>query len=550
MPIRIGRNPIWGPIVDSKPELFLLIGDAIYADTEDIQEMRGLYTRMAELPGFKKLRASCPLLGTWDDHDYGGNDVGEEYPKKKESQQAFLDFLQVPKDSPRRKQEGVYDAVVFGPPGKRVQVILLDTRYHRSPLKLDRKRPRNQGQYVANNDSNATILGETQWKWLGEQLKVPAELRLLVSSIQVVAEDHGFEKWMNFPLQRERLYQLLRETRASGVVILSGDRHLAELSVMDAGLGYPLLDLTSSGINQASKRWRPLEMNRHRVATMNQGDNFGMVGIDWNQVDPLVRLEIHDVEGDVIIRHKVPLSRLQADKSDKKAGGGKDLAAEAMKQVGKEWTVELTVRATGQTAQQDARVPQLREGLQERTQFDDRTRSQETGRGSEKGENHCSRHALRRQEDPRHGKGVALQREASDRCRETGADQAGEVRPKEALAMNAVVCDRWGDPEEVLNVRDVPPPKCGPGQVRVRHARQPHQSFGPVHGSRRLRQTASLALHARIRGGRRRRGRTWAARLAGQGPARGRAEQCQRQLGRAGRHPGPTGRSCARGPVR
>jgi NADPH:quinone reductase-like Zn-dependent oxidoreductase len=39
--------------------------------------------------------------------------------------------------------------------------------------------------------------------------------------------------------------------------------------------------------------------------------------------------------------------------------------------------------------------------------------------------------------------------------------------------MKAVVCDRWGDPEEVLTVRDVPPPVCGPGQVRVRMLASP-----------------------------------------------------------------------------
>jgi alkaline phosphatase D len=341
-------QPIWGPIVAARPELFLLLGDSIYADTEDIKEMRALYARFADLPGFKKLRATCPVLGTWDDHDYGADDAGAEYPRKKESQQAFLDFLDVPKDSPRRTQEGVYDAAVFGPPGQRVQVILLDTRYHRSPLIKDPKRPRSQGQYVANDDPKATILGETQWKWLGEQLNLPGELRLLVSSIQAVAEDHGFEKWMNFPRERERLFALLRDTKAAGVVILSGDRHLAELSVMDAGIGYPLYDLTSSGLNQANKRWRRLETNRHRVATMDRGDNFGMVRIDWDRPDPFVRLEIHDDEGEVIIRHKVPLSRLQPGKG-KPAAGGPDLAAEAMKHVGKDWKVEMTVQATGQT---------------------------------------------------------------------------------------------------------------------------------------------------------------------------------------------------------
>jgi NADPH:quinone reductase-like Zn-dependent oxidoreductase len=34
--------------------------------------------------------------------------------------------------------------------------------------------------------------------------------------------------------------------------------------------------------------------------------------------------------------------------------------------------------------------------------------------------------------------------------------------------MKAIVCPQWGDPASVLEVRDVPEPICGPGQVRVR----------------------------------------------------------------------------------
>ncbi len=336
-------QPIWGPIVAAKPELFLMIGDAVYADTVDMAVMRKTYAQLGTQPGYKRLRAACPILATWDDHDYGMDDAGANYPKKKEAQQIFLDFFGVPKDSPRRKQEGVYSAAVYGPPGKRVQVILLDTRYHRSPLKKDTRRPRNQGPYVPNDDPDATFLGAAQWKWLEAQLKVPAEVRLLCSSIQVVAEDHGFEKWMNLPRQRQRLYDLLRSTKAAGVIVLSGDRHLAELSVMEARLGYPLYDLTSSGLNMATQRWRPLEVNRHRVATLNAGNNFGLVRVDWEREDPLIRLEIHDEDGEVAIRHKVPLSRLRPRASDEIAG----LAEQAMKHVGKEWRVELTVRATG-----------------------------------------------------------------------------------------------------------------------------------------------------------------------------------------------------------
>ena len=94
-------------------------------------------------------------------------------------------------------------------------------------------------------------------------------------------------------------------------MFLSGDRHLAELSLMDGNVGYPLYDLTSSAINRSARRWRPLEVNRHRVATMNVGDNFGVVAVDWETKDPLVRLEIRDAAGDARIVQKLPLSLLR-----------------------------------------------------------------------------------------------------------------------------------------------------------------------------------------------------------------------------------------------
>lgn len=343
-------QPIWDAIVATKPDLFLFLGDNIYADTEDMALMREKYGRLAAQAGYQMLLKTCPVLATWDDHDFGADDAGATYAKKVESQQIFLDFFGVPKDSPRRAQPGIYHAQTFGPEGKRVQVILLDTRYFRSPLKKKATKVAGQGPYEANTDPATTLLGAAQWAWLEEQLRQPAELRLIASSIQVVPEDHGWEKWMNLPHERDRLFKLIRDTKAAGVVFLSGDRHLAELSLMDGNIGYPVYDLTSSGLNQGFKSWRRQEANRHRVATMNFGDNFGLITIDWDRADPRVSLQIRDDEGEITLQQKLSLSRLQPTGKIKSAAGG--LAAEAAKHVGKEWTVEMRVAATGQSKSQ------------------------------------------------------------------------------------------------------------------------------------------------------------------------------------------------------
>ena len=156
----------------------------------------------------------------------------------------------------------MYSTQVFGPVGRRVQVILLDGRYHRSPLgkgfKPGEPGDGYRGKYIPNTDEGATMLGETQWRWLEQQLKVPADIRLIGSGIQVVADEHGSEKWGNFPNERQRLFKLIRDTKATGVVILSGDRHLAEIARLPGdsvlGVGYPLFDITSSSLNAQRKQ--------------------------------------------------------------------------------------------------------------------------------------------------------------------------------------------------------------------------------------------------------------------------------------------------------
>ncbi|MFO0846979.1 MAG: alkaline phosphatase D family protein [Gemmataceae bacterium] len=201
--------PVWDKIADQKPEALILLGDNMYADLLDDGKLKPAgpaqiarcYEALAATPGWQRVRAAVPtILPIWDDHDYGHNDAGVEWQHKDAAQKLLLDFFNVPADSPRRTRKGVYFAETFGPPGKRTQVILLDTRYHRSPLAtggpatifpygLIRK------PYLRTTDPAATLLGEEQWKWLEEQLKQPADLRLIGTGIQVVSDEHPFEKW-------------------------------------------------------------------------------------------------------------------------------------------------------------------------------------------------------------------------------------------------------------------------------------------------------------------------------------------------------------------
>jgi len=307
--------PVFDAILAARPELFLLIGDNIYGDTADMAELKARYAKQNERENFKKLRAACPLLATWDDHDYGFNDSGAEHVRKQESQQAFLDFLGVPAADPRRKQAGVYHAQIFGPPGKEIQVILLDTRYFRGPLKkMEGKPEKGAGPYVPNDDPVAGMLGDAQWQWLEMQLKTPARLRIIASSVQLAIEEQGWEKWANLPRERARFFKLLKDTGAGGVIVISGDRHAGELSKLepkDTGLKYPLYDLTSSSLNQPLKQFLKFDPNKHRVGALMLDANFGSILVDWSKEDPELTLQLHDDKGASQLKEIVKLNALQ-----------------------------------------------------------------------------------------------------------------------------------------------------------------------------------------------------------------------------------------------
>ena len=306
-------QPIWDAVVEKQPDLFLFLGDNIYADTEDMEVMQAKYAQLGAQPGYQKLWKTCPVLATWDDHDYGVNDGGEWYPKKVESQKIMLDFFQVPEDSIRRKRQGVYGAFVFGPPGKRVQVILLDTRYFKSRHTKDsrsdeEKKSRNLvGWYVPNRDPQTTILGTEQWKWLEAQLKDPAEVRIIASSIQVIADEKGMESWGNFPHERQRLYDLIGKTKAQGVLFLSGDVHFSEISQTKAG-PYPLFDFTSSSLSEGVPEWAAA-VNHFRISERAYAlPTFGLVEIDWEQSRPMLMLRAYEEKGKLAFENQVRLT--------------------------------------------------------------------------------------------------------------------------------------------------------------------------------------------------------------------------------------------------
>jgi alkaline phosphatase D len=318
------EQPIWDKISALDPNLFIFLGDTVYADTENMDKMAADYQMLAKKDHFRAFREKTPLIGIWDDHDYGMPDGGKSFPAKKQAKQVFLDFFNEPGDSERRTRDGgLYTSYLYGPEGKRVHVILPDLRYERdeTPYDFNRESYREQrrnvaglGPFLPNLDPGARIMSDTQWQWLEQELKVPAELKIIGSGIQFVAATSGWEGWAQFPHERTRLIRLIEKTRTDGVLFISGDIHRGEFSLLPVGTRekapYPVWDFSSSGLS--AKTYPGINPNRFRFNNMYfDKANFGLLQMDWNLPDPQITAEIRNEDGGMVLQHTIALSDLR-----------------------------------------------------------------------------------------------------------------------------------------------------------------------------------------------------------------------------------------------
>lgn len=319
-------QPIFASISELKPDAFIFLGDNVYSDTGTYllfptkRRFPRAYRELGNSQDYQNFMQSCQdnhtrVFATWDDHDYGKNDGGREFEYKAVAKQHFQQFFNIP-DKQFPNTTGVYQSYWLNHGKLPVQIVLLDTRSFRSPLL---RAPSNQQCPKANNGQNtdpeATILGEQQWLWLRDQLKQPAALRIIASSIQVIPREHCYEKWANFPLQREKLFDVIKQTGATGIVLISGDRHLAEISKLPAErVGYPLYEVTSSGLNSAmgeSAAAAHMEPNVYRAKATNiLTNNFGMIELIGNGDSARLVLQIRLEDGSIAQAVEIPLQEL------------------------------------------------------------------------------------------------------------------------------------------------------------------------------------------------------------------------------------------------
>ena len=280
-------QPIWSTIQKDEVNAFIFLGDNVYGDDNSSGELNILqkaYSKQKlKLPSWLSEK---DIYSIWDDHDYGENDGGNSYKGKKESQELFLNFWGIPNDDQRYTQEGVYFDHEFMADGVRVHLIGLDTRYFRSELDGGFR------SYKVNDNDRATILGTNQWSWLNKIIKKDADLIILMTSIQLLATNHAYEKWSLFPSERKKMLKLI-DGLDTTTIVLSGDRHRAGIYKYN-----DIYEITASALNRPSSRKSSKETDPLLLHEMYVKENYGLMSIDGGSKK--VKFSLKDIEGNII----------------------------------------------------------------------------------------------------------------------------------------------------------------------------------------------------------------------------------------------------------
>jgi alkaline phosphatase D len=267
-------QPLWNDLIKQKPDLWIWGGDNIYADWFEGRDIASAYAYQNRNPKYQLFKTQTPIIGTWDDHDFGFDNANGEFDGKKESQRLHLNFLEVPQNSPIRQQEGIYATHEFGTESRKIKIIILDNRYFKG---LDPEYP---------------LLGKTQWEWLESELtNSPAKIHFIVTGLPVLSPLIPYTEEWGHTNELNRMLSLLKRTKPKGVVFLTGDKHFSSIYRR-----WGHLEFMSSGMTHITPR-RTWFYLRQQYPTTFFGLSYGQIDISWEEEIPTIKLSMRTTSG-------------------------------------------------------------------------------------------------------------------------------------------------------------------------------------------------------------------------------------------------------------
>ncbi|GAA3130125.1 alkaline phosphatase D family protein [Kribbella aluminosa] len=230
-----GANTIWTRIADEGCDSFVMMGDTPYVDSGDLEVARGKQRAFLKVPQLAELIRSRPIWATWDDHDFGGNDQAGDFPGKKNTRRAFVDYRANAtfghnsageQLTDRQEGLGVYTSFRRGP----IEVFLLDPRWF----------SRTEPSWA--DPTQTTCLGGIQWQWFQEQVRRSAATFKAITTGMIWDDKENAEKddWATYSYEREAIFDFIKTEKIPGCFLLSGDIHVSRALNYGPRVGYDL----------------------------------------------------------------------------------------------------------------------------------------------------------------------------------------------------------------------------------------------------------------------------------------------------------------------
>lgn len=297
-------SSIFSTMATEKAAFMLWLGDNWYTREVDYSSEWGLWYRpsrersMAVLQPFLK---AMPHYATWDDHDFGPNDMGTSYHLKNTSREVFKNYWANPGYGDGEK--GIYTKLAYSD----VDFFLTDDRTWRSE---DRMPATVYGQ----PNPEKRMLGKEQMDWLKQSLLVSnASFKIIVVGSQVLNPASPFDKLLDFPVEYNELTGFIKDQKISGVLFLTGDRHHTEIIKVDRPGNYPLYDITISPLTSGTHVFGNAEKdNPFRILGIDQKQNYGRISVTGARGNRKLSIDFRGIKGENLGNWSITENELKA----------------------------------------------------------------------------------------------------------------------------------------------------------------------------------------------------------------------------------------------
>ena len=272
-----------------RPSDFMMwMGDNVYLlkdNSESREKINDTYIKNRTQKEVNEFLKSRPNYAAWDDHDFGPNNAGGEFEGKDETLGAFKDFWRNPSYG-TDSLKGTFYSFDW----QDIELFVLDGRYHRTIEEM---------------------YGKPQMDWLKEGIKnSTASVKFIVGGSQFLVHSGG-EDWGDYPEEKNDFLAFIKEEKIEGLVFLSGDRHFAELTILEEKDMPKLLEITSSPLTSFVNPFAANKSNTRVKGTLVKKRNFAQIFLEGEGAERKLRIELRGRKGKLFWTYEVLVNELK-----------------------------------------------------------------------------------------------------------------------------------------------------------------------------------------------------------------------------------------------